>query len=239
MKNLIYLVVFATIIGASTKVVAQEESLPNKKHIVKLNVLSPFLGCTEVGYEYMLKTNRSVEVNLGIIGLGQNKRVDLFQSEKTIKRDASGVYGAIGYKMNLSRRSRSQSPAGGFFLKPTLTFGTYSHNRGVAQVIGVGTLFGVPTIYYGGTSTEKEKVNYYTAELKFGYQFVISHKVLVGLDLGIGYGSDNKKKAFSTVEDAKVGDVHYTESFTNFSSVKAQSGGGLTGSAGINVGIAF
>lgn len=241
-SNLLKTVILITIIGHWAALIHQVCAQDNSKKtsIVKINAIAPLLiGSTEIGYEYIIPKNssRSLEANLGIIGLGVNKSANLFPEDTSkVLRDSKGVYGSFGYKINFSNKSLSTSPANGFYIKPTLSVGGYKHNRGIATVIGTGTLFGFPAVFYGDVGHIKEKVSFVTFDTKIGYQFSIWQTVQIETFLGLGYGFDNKAAAFNIkdIENAKIGDVHYMPSSNNISTNNR-----FIGTVGINVGFAF
>jgi hypothetical protein len=94
-----------------------------KKNIIKVDFLSPYFGYLGFGYEKSLGMQRSVEFNLGIIGLGFTPN----------KEDLKGAFGKIGYKF--IRSPEVYYKAGNFphilkgsFIRPEITFSYFTQS---------------------------------------------------------------------------------------------------------------
>ncbi|MGL6267926.1 MAG: hypothetical protein ACRC2O_08365 [Chitinophagaceae bacterium] len=172
------------------------------KNALKINFLSPLTGYTQLGYERSLKPGRSIEFNLGIIGLGKNQVIDYYyyqpgtSSPKEYKRDAKGANIGIGYKFIktpdfINRNIRFAHLLQGSYIKPTLYTGFYSEN-----IIDLKTQIPI---------AERRTVAYGALMIELGKQWVFSEQFLLDIYFGLGYCVDNIKdndnNSYTSVSD--------------------------------------
>ncbi|MBK6346720.1 MAG: hypothetical protein IPF68_12440 [Bacteroidales bacterium] len=148
----------------------------NKKNILKIDFLSPLTGNTTLAYERSLRPGRSIEANLGIIGLG----VDVDD------RNAGGAFIKFGYKFIKDpdfylRGMRYAHILKGGYIKPEVAFGFYSCDRWYYD------------INYNSIVKRREMVSA-TVQIVFGKQWVFDNAFAVDMYGGVGYG-------FSTSEN--------------------------------------
>ncbi len=148
----------------------------NKKNILKIDFLSPLTGNTTLAYERSLRPGRSIEANLGIIGLG----VDVDD------RNAGGAFIKFGYKFIKDpdfylRGMRYAHILKGGYIKPEVAFGFYSCDRWYYDN------------NYNSIVKRREMVSA-TVQIVFGKQWVFDNAFAVDMYGGVGYG-------FSTSEN--------------------------------------
>jgi hypothetical protein len=106
------------------------------KNIIKIGLLSPLFGFTDIYYERALKPGRSVEGQINIIGLGQNIRYNSLSSsyiDDNQRVDQKGVSLGIGMKFlrmpdyNTGRLRLRHILQGGY-IKPVVNIGYYKRN---------------------------------------------------------------------------------------------------------------
>ncbi len=164
----------------------------NKKNAIKLDFLSPLSGNTTFAYERSLRPGRSIEGDVGIIGLGIDPGDE----------NPGGVFFRFGYKFLKSpdfylRGMRYAHLLKGSYLKPTITLGFFSRDnyRYYYDYDYPTPEPGYP--YYEDFIEQNERINAVTGsiQLLLGKQWIIDNSFLVDLYWGIGYG-------FSTNYDA-------------------------------------
>ncbi len=165
--------------------------LNKKKNIIKVSPLTNIVGYTTFAYERSLFERQSVEVKLGIIGMGQINEKDIPQE---------GYFGSLGYKFfltpsNLSNKStKPRHILHGMYFRPEIAIGRYQH------------LYTHET-YIGGKAKpeirqEAHKVTYNCLVFNMGKQWVTNPLVL---DFFIGLGLGNY-----TQTEASVGIIDRT-----------------------------
>jgi len=154
----------------------------NKKNVIKLDFISPLTGNTTFAYERSLKPGRSMEMTLGIIGLGIDPD-DINQA---------GFFMKFGYKFIKSpdfyfNRMRYSHILKGGYVRPEISFGYYSYDT--------------PSDMYGQPS-ERRPVFTGAIHLIIGKQWIFDNVFLVDFFGGIGYGfsdDDNREYQFGYV----------------------------------------
>ncbi|HET6557407.1 MAG TPA: hypothetical protein VFG54_08850 [Prolixibacteraceae bacterium] len=151
------------------------------KNAFKFHFFSPLTEATAISYERSLKPGSSLELGLGIIGLGSN---DLSYDDS---RDASGAYFKLGYKFIKSpdfylKGMRYAHLLKGTYFKPEIALSAYNYIPNYAR-------------YWGGTGWEtpngvenKENVLMAAFILNVGKQWVFADRFLVDWHIGAGYG---------------------------------------------------
>ncbi|KAF0198788.1 MAG: Uncharacterized protein FD166_1040 [Bacteroidetes bacterium] len=158
------------------KMTNPETYTDNKKNILKIDFLSPLTGNTTIAYERSLRPGRSIEANLGIIGLG----IDAGD------RNAGGAFVKFGYKFIKDpdfylRGMRYAHILKGGYIKPEVAFGFFSREEWNYD------------IYYNNVN-EREDVLSGTIQLVFGKQWIFDNTFAIDMYGGVGYGfttSDN------------------------------------------------
>jgi hypothetical protein len=143
----------------------------NKKNVLKIDFLSPLTGNTTFAYERSLRPGRSIEANLGIIGLGMDPDED----------NAGGAFLKLGYKFIKDpdfylRGMRYAHILKGGYIKPEIAFGFFTHENWYFD-------------YYSSyMDNRREDVFSGTLQLIFGKQWIFDNAFAVDLYGGIGYG---------------------------------------------------
>jgi hypothetical protein len=145
--------------------------LNKKKNIIKITPLAFALGYTVIGYERSIAKRQSLELRLGIVGSGFGA---LNQ-----KLNQSGVYGILGYKINIDKQNPTRHILHGLYLRPEFLMGGY-------------TLKYKNSIYSSGNSKpetrmEEHKIDYKIVSLSLGKQFVIN-RFTIDMFATAGYG---------------------------------------------------
>jgi hypothetical protein len=158
----------------------------------KFGLCSPLTGATNFGYEKMLKPGQSLELNLGVIGLGQNND-GLYKAGGFIK---------AGYKFvarpNFNLRGITYShPLHGWYIKPEVAISTYEQEyRGFHWQ--TGPYSGVNSIFSSA------------ALINIGKQSIFANVMVLDFSFGIGYGFDNmNQKKLGGISENKVEMNHY------------------------------
>jgi len=92
-----------------------------KKNILKLDFFAPFTGNFTIGYERSIDANRSVEVSLGIIGLGVTNE----------RENPAGIFIRAGHKFIIRKEVYDNAyhythVLKGFFIRPDITMSYFS-----------------------------------------------------------------------------------------------------------------
>ncbi len=200
------------------------------KNALKLNFLSPLSGYTQFGYERSLKPGRSIEFNLGIIGLGKNQVIDYTyylpgtNVPTEYKRDAKGANIGIGYKFIktpdfINRNIRFAHLLQGSYIKPTIYTGVYGEN-----IIDYKTQ--VPI-------AERRTVAYGSLMVELGKQWIFSEQFMLDIYFGLGYCFDNinddGRYSYSSVSDEYQA--------YHFNTLRLGSSPGFALSGGLKIGI--
>lgn len=142
-----------------------------RKHLLKLDIVSPTLGVTSIAYEKSIKPGRSYEIGVGAVGLGFN----------TSELDLAGAFIRAGYKFintpDVTTRSmRFSHLLKGGYIRPELVFINYIYR----------------TINYLPSSSNATFRNTGGAfVVNFGKQYVFSNIFAIDVFAGLGVGSQN------------------------------------------------
>lgn len=168
-KDDLYKIVFA---NGTTQILAQEMNNPQnysdqRKNAVKMDFISPLRNNLSFIYERSLKPGRSIEFNVGVIGVGIT--ADDYD-------DASGSFIRVGYKFIRTpdyyfRGMRYAHILKGGYVRPDVIFGMYSFDR-YSDV---------------NQSDIRDKITYGGLQLSLGKQWVYDDLFLVDLFFGLGY----------------------------------------------------
>jgi hypothetical protein len=200
------------------------------RNALKLNFLSPLFGYTQFSYERSLKPGRSIEFNLGIIGLGKNQVIDYYYyqpgtgSSQEYKRDAKGATIGIGYKFIktpdfINRNIRFAHLLQGSYIKPTLYTGVYDEN-----IIDYKTQIPI---------AERRTVAYGSLMIELGKQWVFSEQLMLDIYFGLGYCVDNIKDA-DNYSYSSISDEYQAQHFNTF---RLSSSPGFALNGGLKIGI--
>ncbi|MBS2100448.1 hypothetical protein [Carboxylicivirga linearis] len=154
-----------------------EKYANNNKNALKVNFLSPLFNSLKLSYERSLQPGRSIEFELGIIGVGN----DIYLT------DEKGVCLKVGYKLIKSpdyylRGQRYAHILKGAYIRPELAFSTYSYD------------YEVWDWDYEGTTRERNTM--FAVLLNFGKQWVIDDGFVVDTFLGVGYGFGDDDESY-------------------------------------------
>lgn len=139
-------------------------------HALKIKFFSPLYDYTAISYERSLKPGRSIETELGIIGLG--RQMDGF--------NASGAYLSFGYKFIKDpdfyfKGMRYAHILKGAYFKPELALSIYKYSN--ETLIGSNDL-----------PRPNKNAQMYALILNVGKQWIFSDRFLVDWYVGAGYG---------------------------------------------------
>ena len=174
------------------------------KRGLKFHLFSPLLGHSGFSYEHNIRPGRALEVEFGMIGLGNNFSLGSYQSEgafREVSQNQLGGYFGLGYKFYSKPVIRStgwhyQHLLHGWYLMPKAIFGYYKENELVESFTGgfyIQNLKRHPTSFGG-------------LMLYAGKQLVFSEAFLLEWQIGMGLGFDS--------DDEKVSD-HYVNTIVN------------------------
>lgn len=202
------------------------------KNAFKVNFLSPINGYLQLGYERSLKPNRSMEFNVGLIGIGINRSFTYRYAQLGVnyaqdyQRDAKGANIGIGFKFIktpavISKKFRFTHLLQGSYVKPTLYLGKYDEN----------------IVYYKIETPRDERrtVNYGSLMVEMGYQWVFNQRFLLDVNLGLGYCIDNIKDN----ETYNYWGVSSESQANHFNTLRVGNSPGFALNAGIKFGILF
>ncbi|MFM2207890.1 MAG: hypothetical protein RL213_1865 [Bacteroidota bacterium] len=150
-----------------------------KKNAVKFDFFSLLRNDLSLGYERSLRPGRSIEANVGIVGVGINSNMD----------EASGAFFRIGYKFintpdYYSRGTRFSHLLNGAYARPDLILGSYTTTRTTESYIQ-NPLPPYNYMYTYGTS--REKISYAAFNISLGKQWIYSDAFLIDIFGGLGY----------------------------------------------------
>ena len=167
---------------ASTQLEAQQKkqvrdsirtALDKKKNIFKVTPVTFLAGYTTFAYERRISESESIEVKLGIIGMGNINEKDIPQK---------GFYTSIGYKWVITPPEKYRQPRHllhGVYIRPELAIGRYQH------------LF-TNEIFRGGRTNPEiqqgvHKISYSCMVFNLGKQW-ISNPLVLDIFTGLGFG---------------------------------------------------
>lgn len=191
-KDNLMKIVFA---NGAVQYFAQEMADPNnyasqRKNAVKVDFLSPLRNNLSFVYERSIKPGRSIEANIGIVGVG----IGTNEWE-----DASGAFFRVGYKFIKSpdyylRGMRYAHLLKGGYVRPDFILGTYSQSRTVDNSYWNPV---PPYNFISLVTYEKQKVTFGSIQLTIGKQWIYDDAFLVDIFGGLGY-------CFSDIDQTNV-----------------------------------
>jgi hypothetical protein len=158
-----------------------------RKNALKINFLSPLFGSTGFSFERSLGVARSIEGDLGIIGLGFNN----------IYNNPKGIYLKCGYKFIKGpdyylKGMHYAHILKGAYIKPEIAFSSYFYTQeDNANSTVHNTLFAFL--------------------IDFGKQWVFDDRFLVDIFCGLGYGfgNSNNQDYFHFAFSGPANDTHF------------------------------
>ena len=196
------------------------------KRDVKIDLFGLFRGYTQLTYEVSTGENNSMELSLGIIGIGHN---DMFEYSDTMNHTGDhnksqlGLFFGIGYKMNKLPLFEIGGDSGvhllqGLYARPMLYFGAYDENR---------------IAYIGNNQYQllRPTTKFASLQIELGKQWVIKNRAVFDMYFGLGYGIDNKKYYSTSYYD------YITTSSFNYCNDRIGKSPGISFTIGIRTGI--
>ena len=177
----------------SDSMFGKENYSQQRKNALKFHFFSPLTGATAFSYERSLKPGKSIEMGLGIIGLG----------EDIADNDASGVYLNVGYKFIKDpdfyiKGMRYAHILKGAYFKPELSFSIYSYTDNSYN-------------WENNTPLNNERnVRMGAFILNVGKQWVLSNRFLIDWYLGAGYGFGKNNESYHSNHYAFIGSTSDT-----------------------------
>ncbi|HCS19057.1 MAG TPA: hypothetical protein DIW47_00585 [Bacteroidetes bacterium] len=151
--------------------------LNNKKNAWKFDFMSPVWGSSIFGYERSIRPALSMEVNMGIIGMGY----DMYNVKPR------GALVKVGPKFMLTPDFRSRSMRfshlfKGLYIQPQLIAGVYGADVNYFEYTSTG---------FVGVHKARETTSYGNVMLNFGQQAVFTGSFLIDVYAGVGYSYTN------------------------------------------------
>jgi hypothetical protein len=199
-----------------------------QKRALKINFLAPLRGYTQFNYEQNLRPGRSVELSLGVIGLGKRQQLDnsLFSSGPVYYKEQAGAFVSGGYKFSkmpdyLSGRDKYSHVLQGSYVKPEFYLGVYGQNFETNNGSGIAQL-------------NKKTVVFSALMINLGKQWVLGDKLVLDVYGGLGYVVDNLNKITRQEEDGT-----YVEDYAgdHFGVITTGANSGFGFSGGLKLGI--
>lgn len=155
----------------STEFSNPENYVGQKKNALKIDFISPLRNNLSFVYERSIKPGRSIEANIGLVGIGFNPDMD----------DASGAFFRVGYKFIHTpdfyvRGMKYSHILKGGYIRPEIIFGSYKK-----------TVTDFNTYYPYIQNTYKRSVTYGSLQLSLGKQWIYDDAFLLDIFGGVGY----------------------------------------------------
>lgn len=152
-----------------------EDYSSQKKNIIKFDFFSPLSGNMTFGYEHSLGVQRSMEMSVGIIGIGS----------QIYREKPRGVFFRLGYKMIRSpevyfNAMHYSHILKGFYVRPDIMFSYFSslQDRVVNNPIPGGDIYQmVRTDNFSGALL-----------INIGKQWIMDDRFSMSWHMGVGYG---------------------------------------------------
>ncbi len=160
----------------------------DSKRDLKLDLFGLFRGYTQITYEVATTSENSMELSLGIIGIGNNDRFeysDTMNHSGEHNKSQLGLFFGFGYKFSKLPLFEIGGDSTvhllqGLYARPMLYFGAYDENR---------------IAYIGNRQYQllRPTTQFASLQIELGKQWVIKNRGLIDMYFGLGYGIDNKK----------------------------------------------
>lgn len=149
-----------------------------KKRALKLNLISPSLGYTQLAYEQNIKPGRSFEVSLGIIGLGARQELD-YWNNSSLYLEQKGAFASFGLKFIrtpdfTTNNQKYGHIMQGLYVKPEIMIGSFANNILKYDANNIGTV-------------ERQTTTFGALMVNLGKQWVFSDIFIIDLYGGVGY----------------------------------------------------
>jgi hypothetical protein len=199
-----------------------------KRINIKLGILTPLQGYTDLGFEYSIKPMHSIEGSLGIIGLG-SKELNIFGSQASDR----GATLTAGYKVYARpdfflRKVRNAHRMSGLYIQPTLAV---SYLTSTETVLAYDYDLNKSYNYDAKSSVFQGALLF-----KMGKQYIFGDIFSLDINAGVGFGMKNVKEIESSNTDIMQYDILYSGSYGNYGFTTFQ-GGALALSAGLKIGV--
>jgi hypothetical protein len=163
------------------------QKLKPRKNTIRINITNPaiFTGNSFiVGYERVLKNNRSIVIGVGTAGLPNfASGLSTDSVQVTRSRNGTGFHISGEYRFYLSKENKYAAPRG-VYLAPF-----YSYNQ-----MNRGNDWKLQTASLQGNASTDLNLNIHTVGVALGYQFVFWNRLAVDLVMiGPGVGFYNVK----------------------------------------------
>jgi hypothetical protein len=177
---------------------AQQDTTQEKtrKNTVRFNISNPALfgpGSLIFGYERLLKNNQSISVNLGSASFPKLSRENVDDPELDLRSNSTekGLNFSVDYRFYLKGENRYAAPRG-VYIGPYYSYNYF--NR-------VNNWDLNTTDFQGGVQSDMT-MNFHTAGVELGYQFVFWKKLSLDMILlGPGVASYSVKATLDTTLD--------------------------------------
>jgi len=196
------------------------------KRDVKFDLFGLFRGYSQLTYEVSTSAENSMELSLGIIGIGHN---GMFEYSDTMNHTGDhnksqlGLFFGVGYKMNKLPLFEIGGDSGvhllqGLYARPMLYFGAYDENR---------------IAYIGNNQYQllRPTTKFASLQIELGKQWVIKNRAVFDMYFGLGYGIDNKKYYSTSYYD------YITTSSFNYCNDRIGKSPGISFTIGIRTGL--
>ncbi len=193
---------------------------------IKVDLFGLFRGYTQITYEVSKGTENSMELSLGIIGIGNNSKFeysDTMNHTGDHNKSQLGLFFGIGYKLNKLPLFEIGGDSGvhllqGLYARPMFYFGAYDENR---------------IAYVGNNQFQllRPTTKFACLQIELGKQWVIKNRGLIDLYFGLGYGIDNKKYYSTSYYD------YITTSSFNYCNDRIGKSPGISFTIGIKTGL--
>lgn len=177
-----------------------ENYAAQRKNAVKIDFISPLRNNLSLIYERSLKPGRSIEANIGVIGVGIGTG-DWDNS--------SGAFFRVGYKFIKSpdyymRGMRYAHILKGGYVRPDVIFGSYSTDQTIDNSYWNPN---PPYNYISLLSSQKEKITFGALQITLGKQWIYDDVFLIDIFAGLGYclSESDLPDASATVNYAVLG----------------------------------
>jgi len=152
------------------------------KNAFKVGLLSPVAGALSFGYERSIKPGASIDMSLGLIGVGFSE---------SNPNNAAGAYFDAGYKFISTPNFRVSGMSyghllRGFYFKPKFAFATYSQD-----------FYNYNSSSFNASTRKQVIAGALTLDL--GWQWIIGDVFLLNMYGGFGYGFDNMKSIYQSI----------------------------------------
>jgi len=193
---------------------------------IKLDLFGLFRGYTQLTYEVSKGAENSMELSLGIIGIGNNAKFeysDTMNHTGDHNKSQLGLFFGIGYKLNKLPLFEIGGDSGvhllqGLYARPTIYFGAYDENR---------------IAYMGDNKFQllRPTTKFASLQIELGKQWVIKNRAVFDMYFGLGYGIDNKKYYSTSYYD------YITTSSFNYCNDRIGKSPGISFTIGIKTGL--